>query len=83
MRKVSREMKVGILSIRTPLFGGNSMKTLLPKLGLLQREILDRSMEEKGASGLNEKEEDLFECSYIHICILKQMHTLYTTSFDP
>ena len=39
--------------------------------------------EEKGARRLNEKEQDVFECSYIHICILKQMHTLYTTSFGP
>ena len=39
--------------------------------------------EGKGARKLNEKEEDLFECSYFHICILKQMHTLYTTSFVP
>ena len=51
------------------------MKYLLPKLGLLQQEILDWSMEErgqggKGESGLNEKEEDLLECSYFHICIL-------------
>ena len=59
------------------------MKSLLPKLGLLQREILDRRQGGKGSRRLNEKEEDLFECSYFHICILKQMHTLYTTSFDP
>ena len=31
----------------------------------------------KGAMRLNEKEEDLLECSYFHICILKHIHTYY------
>ena len=33
--------------------------------------------EGKGARRLNEKEEDLLECSYFHICILQHMHTYY------
>ena len=44
----------------------------------LGREEMWKGIKEgKGARRLNEKEEDLLECSYFHICILKHMHTYY------
>ena len=42
-----------------------------------KEEMWKRVKEGKGARRLNEKEEDLLECSYFHICILKHMHTYY------